>query len=282
VRLIAILALAAAAAAQPARIVSTAPSITEMLFAVGAGARVVGVTSHCHYPPEAVKLPKIGGYMRPNLESIAALRPDLVIVLKTPNDLAAKLAQLGIRTMELEHESVAGIYDSIGRIGTATGNPVNALQLTARIRSQLEDVQRLAAKLPRRRVTFIVGRTPGAIEGLIAVGGTASYLQELLALAGGDNIFRSAPIPYPKVSLEEMLARDPQVIIDMGDMAETIGVTEAYRKSVVALWNRYPALSAVRERRVHAVASDIFVVPGPRMVEAAREFLRMLHPEAIP
>jgi iron complex transport system substrate-binding protein len=115
---------------------------------------------------------------------------------------------------------------------------------------------------------------------MVAVG-RASYLTELMELAGGVNAFADAPGAYPKVSLEEMLARDPGVIVDMGEMADTAGVTDAQKLAVERLWGRYPALSAVRASEVHAVADDIFVVPGPRVVEAARVFARLLHPEAM-
>jgi iron complex transport system substrate-binding protein len=126
---------------------------------------------------------------------------------------------------------------------------------------------------------FLVGRTPGRIEDLIAAG-RASHLNELIELAGGDNVFRDSIAAYGKIPLEELLARNPEVIVDMGEMSETVGVTEAQKRAVVALWNRYPTLAAVREHRVYAVASDIFVVPGPRVVDAARALARMFHPEA--
>jgi len=126
---------------------------------------------------------------------------------------------------------------------------------------------------------FIVGRNPGTLAGLVAVG-KASYLNEVIAIAGGENVFRDSFAPYPKVSLEEVLARAPEVIVDMGDMAQTEGVTEEHKKSVIALWNRYSRIPAAEKKNVFAVASDIFVVPGPRVVEAARAFARMLHPEA--
>jgi ABC-type Fe3+-hydroxamate transport system substrate-binding protein len=112
------------------------------------------------------------------------------------------------------------------------------------------------------------------------VAGKSSYLDEVMAIAGGNNIFRDTIAPYPKVTLEELLARNPEVIVDMGEMAQTVGVTERDKREVVALWSRFPSLAAVQRRRVFAVASDIFVVPGPRVVEAAREFARMFHPEA--
>ena len=142
-----------------------------------------------------------------------------------------------------------------------------------------DQIRQRTATLPARRMMFIVGRTPNTIEGLVAIG-KASYLNELMTIAGADNVFREAALPYPKVSLEEVLARNPEVIVDMGEMAETIGVTSEQKRHVVELWRRYPNMAAVKLGQVFAVASDIYVVPGPRMVDAAREFARMLHPEA--
>jgi ABC-type Fe3+-hydroxamate transport system substrate-binding protein len=110
--------------------------------------------------------------------------------------------------------------------------------------------------------------------------GRASYLNELIDIAGGENVFLESVAPYPKVSIEELLARDPEVIVDMGEMADTVGVTDEQKRKVVRLWQRYPSLAAVKHGGVHSIASDIYVVPGPRMVEAAEAFARMLHPEA--
>ncbi len=269
----------AGAAGPPARIVSTAPSITETLFALGLGNRVAGVTTFCNYPEQARRLPKIGTYIQPNLEVIVSLRPDLVVVEANPIRLREKLEALGLRVLELHFTTVADIHRSIERLGQAAGVAERAEALNRSIRIQLEEIRRRTAPLPRRRMLFLVGRSPNALEGLIAAG-SASYLNELITIAGGANIFRDAPTAYPKVSLEEILARDPEVIVDMGEMARTTGVTEADKQRVVRLWDRYPSLTAVRTRRVFAVAADIYVVPGPRMVEAARHFARMLHPEA--
>ena len=270
---------AGAISAQPRRIVSTAPSITEMLFALGLGDRVVGVTTYCRYPPAALQKPKIGGYTEPSIEAIAALRPDLVIIQKNPVQLQAKLERVGLKVLEVRHDDIDGVYGSIQRIGAATGASASAAALVASMRRDLNAVHARVAKLPSRRIMFVVGRAPNRLEDLVVVG-RASFLNELMQLAGGVNVFRDAVAPYPKVGTEELLARDPEVIVDMGDMANTVGVTEEHKRSVVALWNRYPSLSAVRNHRVYAVAADIYVVPGPRMVQAAAAFARMLHPEA--
>jgi len=274
--LIALVALAASLAAQPRRIVSTAPSITETLFALGLGDRVVAVSQFCHYPAEATRLPKVGSYMKPNVEAIVGLRPDLVIIqAKMPDSVAGQLERMKLPTLQVEHGTMDTIFEGIRDIAARTGVPERGAKLEADIRARLEAVRRRTAGRPRRSLVFIVGRAPGALEGLIAVG-KGSYLNEPIAIAGGVNALASNVLPYPKLSLESVLGLNPDVLVDMGEMAETTGVTEAQKEAVVALWRRRSTLKS----RVYAVASDIFVVPGPRVAEAAEAFARMLHPEA--
>lgn len=268
---------AAVLAAEPRRIVSTAPSITELLYALGLGDRVVGVTRYCRYPPEAQSKPKVGDYINPNLEVIASLRPDLVIVQTNPVRLAERLGALHLRTIEVDQQSIAAIYNSIRVVGDATGASARATQLIDSVRRNLEEIRARAAPLKPVRVMFVVGRSPNRLDGLV-VAGKASYLNEVFELAGGENVFRDALAAYPAVSMEEVMARNPDVIIDMGDMADTVNVTDEHKRSVVALWQRLSMLSAVKHHRVFAVASDIYVTPGPRVVDAARSIFEMLHP----
>jgi iron complex transport system substrate-binding protein len=250
-----------------------------MLYSLGLGERVVGVTNFCHYPPEATLKPKIGNYLRPDVETIIALRPDLIIAEKSMIRQAFSLPRLKLNLLEVDDATVGGIYESIRQIGKATGTAPAAEALCKKIGAELDSVRRRTARQSRRRVLFIVGRTPGKIEDLIAAGG-ASYLNELIGIAGGINVMADAGIAYAKPNLEEILSRDPDVIIDMGEMAQTDGITDRQKEAVAALWRRYPTLRAVRESRVHAVSSDIFVVPGPRVTEAARELARLIHLEA--
>lgn len=274
----AILAAGTASAAGPQRIVSTAPSVTEMLYAMGLGDRVAGVTTYCRYPPEARQKPKIGSYTDPNLEAIAALRPDLVIVQTNPVRLTDRLRAMKINAIEIDQQNLAALYNSIQAVGQAAQAPAAAARLADSIRAKLEAIRVKTAKLPRTRMTFVVGRSPNRLDGLIVVG-RGSFLNELIDIAGGVNIFHDAVASYPAVSLEGMLARNPEAIIDMGDMAETESVTAAQKQAVVSLWGRLSSIDAVKKNRVYAVASDIYVVPGPRVVDAARAFLSMLHPE---
>jgi ABC-type Fe3+-hydroxamate transport system substrate-binding protein len=263
----------------PQRIVSTAPSITELLYALGLSDRVVGVDRFSRYPAEALRKPKIGDYANPNLEAIAALRPDLVIIPTNPVKLAERLAVLRLKVLEVDQESIAKLYESFRVIGQATGASAQAAKLTAEVRGKLEAIRERAAPLKKTRMMFVVGRTPNGLDGLIVVG-QGSYLSEIIALAGGENVFRDAVASYPGVSLEEVLARNPDVIVDMGDMADSVGVTEEHKREVVSLWERLASVNAVKQHRVYAVASDVYVTPGPRVVDAAKAFLAMLHPEA--
>lgn len=270
-------ALAAILAAPPQRIVSTAPSVTEMLYALGLGDRVAAVTTFCRYPPEAARKPRIGDYLRPNLELIVAARPDLVIVERTGLRQPEPLAAARFPVLEVDDATLAGIYESIQRIAQAAGVPERAAALNRRIRGELDEVRRRAAGLPRPRTMFVLGRTPGRLEGIV-VAGRATYLDELIGLAGGRNIFADTVSAYSKVPLEQVLARDPEVILDMAEMADPGGLTEERKRAVVALWERQPLLTAVRRRRVHALDSAAFLVPGPRVTEAARALLEMIHP----
>jgi iron complex transport system substrate-binding protein len=272
-----VLATALLPAAPPERIISTAPSITELLYALGLGNRVVGVTRFCRYPPEAQLKPKIGDYTSPNLEAIAALRPDLVIIQTNPIHLADQLGRLKLRVLEIDQENIAAIYKSIHDVGAATGTEHAATQLSDSILDGLGKIRNRVSALPRVRMMFVIGRSPNRLDGLV-VAGRASYLNEVIEIAGGENVFRDAVAGYPEVSLEEVMARNPEVIVDMGDMSDTVGVTEEHKRLVTALWNRIPTLAAVKQHRVFAVASDAFVVPGPRVIEAAKAFAELLHP----
>ncbi len=274
--LIALMALTGALGAQPRRIVSTAPSITETLFALGLGDHVVAVSQYCHYPPEATKLPKIGSYLKPNVEAIVGLRPDLVIIqAKMPDSVSGQLQRMKLPVLEVEHGTLETMFAGIRDIATRAGVSERGAKLEAEIRARLEAVRRRTAGRPQRSLVFIVGRAPGALEGLIAVG-KGSYLNELIAIAGGVNALASNALPYPKLSLEAMIGLNPDVLVDMGEMAETTGVTDERKAAVVALWRKRTKLKS----RVYAVASDIYVVPGPRVAEAAEAFAQLLHPEA--
>jgi iron complex transport system substrate-binding protein len=241
---------------------------------------VVGVTRLDKYPPEAQLKPKIGDFINPNLEAIASLRPDLVVILTNPVRLAERLQALRLKTLELDQHNLAALYESIRLTGDATGAQARAAQLVSSIQAQLADIRKSAAKFPRKRTMFGIARTTGTLDGIMVAGGS-SFVDELMSAAGGDNVFHDASAAYPQVSVEGIIARNPEAIIDLGEMSGD-AVSEQYKRSIVALWSRLPSLAAVRQKQVFASGSDVYLVPGPRVAEAARAIFKMLHGKAIP
>lgn len=267
---------AAALAAPPQRIVSTAPSLTETLFALGLGGRVVGVTEFCSYPPEAAAKPKIGTFIEPSFERILAQRPDLVLVVRNPVRLADRLSQLGLRVEEVPQDSLAEILASIREIARLVGVEARGRALAASIEADLESVRRRAARLPRRKVLFLVGRSPGTLQGMVGAG-PGTFIDELIRLAGAVNALAHSPVPHPHLSVEQIAAADPDVILDMGDFAHQEGRPLESAQQFRALWAPYRFLRAVRENRVRQAASEMLVRPGPRVGEAARLYLELIH-----
>lgn len=252
---------------------STVPGLTEILFALGLGKDVVGVSEYCHFPAEALQKPKVGTFLQPNLEVIASLRPTVVYIIKNPVSLRQKLEGLGLRVEELDLERLPGILAAITKIGEQQGRVAEAKLLRQTIEGKL---RALAVRTgTRKRAVFLVGRTPERLEGMVAVG-PGSYLGDVMRAAGADNVFDDAPAMYPKVSIEQLLARQPDVILEMGDSVHEGLARKKYREDVLAVWAKLPALKAVREKRVFPLAEDLFVVPGPRCAEAAERLAAML------
>jgi iron complex transport system substrate-binding protein len=253
----------------PARIVSTSPSITETLFALGLGDRVVGVSTFCRFPPEVARLPKVGTFLKPEAELIAGLRPDLVVVHDVSSGIDRKLAAMRIPYAVVERGTLASVFSSIRRIANAAGEPARGETLVGDIERRLGAVRAASAALPRVRVLFIIGRRLGSLSDLVAVG-PGSYINDLIEIAGGENVLAIAGQPeYPKISMETVLRLDPDVIVDTVDMGETEAERRQRQPINEQLWSAYPMLTAVRTKRLHAATTDALVVPGPRAVDAA-------------
>jgi iron complex transport system substrate-binding protein len=251
------------------RIVSTLPSATEMLFAIGLGERVVGVSNFCRYPPQVTSLPKIGNVVRPDFERILTLRPDLVVITDRSPELAGRLAAARVPYVAVATTTLADVSLGMARIGAAAGIEPHARAVVRSMEERLQRVRTRAVARPRPRVLLILGRNPDMLTGIVAAG-AGSYLDDLVQLAGGDNVVsRVSSLPYPKVSLESILSLDPQVIVDTIDMSGIDPNRERRNAEGHKLWQRYQTLSAVRTGRVHAAESDALVIPGPRVVEVA-------------
>jgi iron complex transport system substrate-binding protein len=256
-------------AAVPSRIVSTSPSITEALFALGLGDRVVGVSTFCRFPPAVAQLPKVGTFLKPDAELIAGLRPDLVVIHESPTGLDRRLKSLAIPFVIVERGTLASVFSSIRQIATAAGVPDRAERLVADLRRRLDDVTKAGAAVPRQRVMFIIGRRPGLLADLVAIG-PGSYLNDLIEIAGGVNVMAIEGQPeYPRISMETVLRLDPDVIIDTVDMGETDRDRQRRQAANERLWAPFRTLTSVKTGRLHAATTDALVVPGPRVVEAA-------------
>jgi iron complex transport system substrate-binding protein len=255
--------------AAPARIVSTSPSITETLFALGLGDRVVGVSAYCRFPPEVLRLPKVGTFLKPDAELIAGLQPDLVVVHELSTGIDRRLTSLRIPFVVVDRGTLPGVFSSIRQIGAGAGVPARADSLVADIERRLDGVRRAAGAAPRPRVLFIIGRNPGRLADLVAVG-PGSYINDLIEIAGGTNVLAINGQPeYPRISMETVLRLDPDVIVDTVDMGETEAERRLRQPINERLWMAYRTLTAVRTRRILAVTTDALVVPGPRVVDAA-------------
>ena len=263
---------------EPQRIVSTAPSITEMLYSLGLGDRVVGVTTYCHYPSEVLQKPKIGNYINPDFEAILAVKADLIVVLKEHYNLVSQLKKFGLPLTVLQHNDLAGIYQSLIRLGEVTGTYELAMAQINHLQSELTKIRQQIIDRPLRSVMFVVGRTPATVEDLIVVG-RGSFLNELIVIAGGQNIFADTLTHYPRIPREEIYARRPEVIIDMGNMGATTNIPDKHHELVKALWKQMAKLPAVKTGRVYPITENFFVVPGPRVIEATKRFVKMIHPE---
>jgi iron complex transport system substrate-binding protein len=267
-------ALSTLAADAPRRIVSLSPNVTEMLYGMGAFSQVVGVSDYCTYPPEVTKLPSVGGWANPNLEKVAALRPDLVIVDDAQAALVAdNLQKLGLQLLTVKDHTIQESYDAMAALGQATGHPAEAAKLIASTREGLLRVSRKTAALAKPSVVLIIDRTPGTLRELYTatLGG---YLAELVLIAGGRMPLAAAQNGYGQLSKEDLLAADPDWILDFNH-----AVPSRFSGNPLQVWSEMPELKAVRNQRVRSVTPDYVVHSSQRMVETAELFTRLIHPE---
>jgi len=251
----------------PRRIVSLTPALTEILFALGLGDRVVGVTSYCDWPPEARSKPKVGGYVNPSVEAIVDLSPDLVLVSPNAGNRESALAvrDAGLRVEVLPAETLAETFDAIEGVGRLCGVEREADALAASLRARLDAVAARVGTAPRVRTLFCIQLEP------IVAAGPGTLPGELLEIAGGENVVGSDR--YPRLGIETVVAAAPEVILQsrMDDGDRSVGDETAF-------WSRWPTIPAVANGRVRVVPGDLTLRPGPRVVEGAERLAAILHP----
>jgi len=258
------------------RIVSLAPSITETLFALGLGDRVVGVTTYCDYPAEAQAKPRVGDYFRPNYEAVVARRPDLVITLAEDSAAHAALTSLGIDVLKVDHRTIGGILESIDTIGRVCGRQREAREMRAGMEERIRRVREMAAGRRPHRVMISIGRTFGG-EAITktCIAGQDGFYSAMLEIAGQQNVYRDAAIKFPEISAEGILALNPEVIIELIPYP----VDEARRREIRDEWNALGRVRAVRDGRVYVLAGEHLVRPGPRMVQTLEDIASAIFAE---
>jgi iron complex transport system substrate-binding protein len=259
------------------RIISLSPGITETLFAVGAGDRVVGVTRFCNWPAEAAARPKVGGFLDPNYEAMVALRPDLVAMTPYARTHQAELERLGLRCMVVDQTLLDDILDSVVTLGRLSGNEEKARELCASMRKRIEAVRAKAATLPHPRVLLSSGRDLRAKKlDEVYVVGRKTFLGDILRIAGGENAFPESAVDYPALSGEAILRLNPDVIVEFTNGLDELGLT---REDAVAPWRALPGLAAAEKGRIAVLDGAHLTIPGPRVVETLEALAKAIHPE---
>jgi iron complex transport system substrate-binding protein len=255
--------------APPQRIISLVPSVTEIIYALGGEDRLVGVTDFCDWPPEATKKPRVGGMLAPNLETVVALRADLVVATSEGNrrETFDQLERLRIPVFIVNPHRMSDVLAVIAQLGELTGRQAAVGPLTRALIRRIKAVENAVRPYPRPKVLYVLWPEP------LIVPGRLGLVNELIEMAGGASVTAREPASYPRFSLEAVAARAPEVIILARHGADGTPLSRAP-------WERLTALPAVRAGRVHSVDGTYLHRYGPRVVDGLEMLARVIHPEA--
>ncbi|GHV35309.1 hypothetical protein FACS1894187_07750 [Synergistales bacterium] len=255
------------------------PAATEVLFSLGAGGSLVGVTRFCDYPPDVFqkKIPRLTDMLDVSPEMLLTMAPNLVVLDNLNFNLKERIESLGIDVFVLRSDTIPTLCDSIEGLGGVLGAREKGAVLAASIRGELDSIRLLTESLPRPRVAVVVDRdlTDPLIHSLY-IAGRESFYDELINLAGGENAFTMTGVTYPRMSAEGLLTLDPDVIIDI------VGSHAGSKLNGGAIqnqWKTLPELKAVKNGRVYLVWGDEALRPGPRLLGVLRRFASCVHPE---
>jgi iron complex transport system substrate-binding protein len=261
--------------APPRRIVSLVPSVTEIIYALGAEERLAGRTDYCEFPAAAKRKPSVGGMVNPSLEALVALKPDLVIATDEGNreETFQQLARLRIPTYLVHATRLGALEDMIARIGALTGRQAAVGPLTESLTRRMQAVRQAVAPFPRPRVLYVIWPEP------LIVPGRQSLLTELIDLAGGDSVTSGQEAAYVRFSVEAAVALAPQVIV-LADHASANGGGSSAGRPEPEKWKRFASVPAIRAGRLYSVDLSILHRYGPSVVEGLETLARLIHPEA--
>jgi iron complex transport system substrate-binding protein len=260
--------LLAQADTPPQRIVSLAPHITEIIFRLGTGERLVARSDYCRYPSAALQLPTVGGYLNPDLEKIVSLNPDLVFIFPNEN-LEKKLTGLQLKAAAIPNETISDILQGIETVGRMLHIPGKAQNMISSIRDSLDTLAKQAALLPSRTALILIGREPGTMRALYAAG-KETYLSELLGMLNVKNVFDDVPLRYFEVSKEDLLLRNPDMIIEF----RSDGNVDT--AALVRDWDQLSTLKAVKQQQIVIFNDVSFLIPGPRIAKNAYKLYQTL------
>jgi iron complex transport system substrate-binding protein len=253
----------------PERIITLAPSLTEIIYFLGLGDRLVGVTRYSSYPPEATRKPKVGSYIHLNVEKIVSLNPDLVIGTADGNKpgVVAMLEQAGIPVFVVNPRNVTEVIRTVAALGRLCGLSNRAEALAGRLTARVERILEMTGSRKRPLVFLQINIKP-----IMSVNRN-TFHHDLIRLAGGRNMTRDEPITYPRISLEAVIRRKPEVII-LTSMERSGGFEEARME-----WFRWTSIPAVQKGRVHLIDSNLIDRPSPRLIDGLERMARLIHPE---
>jgi len=254
------------------RIVSLAPNLTEILFALGLDEQIAGVTIFSDYPPAAMKKRKIGSFWQPNIEAVIAAKPDLVVTLEFPQqkEAARRLRRLGCNCLTVNIEKVGDLFEAIDRIAEATGKDAEAAELASNLRSRLDVLSASAAKYERAKVLWVIAREP------LRVAGRDTFVNELIELAGGENAIGRTVHKYPPIGSEQVIASAPDVIIEPAMGSKTVSEQQ---KEALRYWSRFKNVPAVANGRIYVISPDTVCRLGPRLHQGVETVARCLRPQ---
>ncbi len=257
------------------RVISTSPAITEILFAIGAGDRVVGVTDFCNYPKQACRLPSIGGPLNPSTETWITLKPDLIIIQEDSEVIQKNAKIFEIPSLTVSVNNLNNILNSIQIIADSLHMPQAGHQLAIKIKTKIEGYRTHLKKIKPRQVLMLLSDTNDPSRDLYAVG-RDTFLNELLTIAGGENVLPDTMARYPKVSKEYIIAKSPEIIIEVGPKSNLSKEETLARKKT---WGKFSTLRAVKDDKLYFISADYILIPGPRLLNILDDFTRTIHPE---
>lgn len=254
---------------RPERIVSMAPSLTEILYYLGLGDRVVGVTQYSNYPEDARSKPNVGSYVKLNVEKIVSLSPDLAVGTVDGNreGIVKLLDQAGIPAFIVNPRNVEQTIETVQLLGRVCGVPEHGEELASKLKKRVDRIVQKVQSQKKPRVFVQINTKP------IMTVNHNTVLNDLIRLAGGINLFADEPITYPRISLEAVLKRKPDVII-LAAMVGEESFDETYRE-----WMKWDTIPAVKNKRVYLINSDLTNRPSPRIVDGLEMVARLIHPE---